>query len=169
MEYQLKRSKRKTLSIEITRDCRVIVRAPLRLPQKQIDAFLQQKAQWIEKNLSEQREQQAKRQLTDEQIEELKRLAKAYLPGRTAEFARQMGVEYTSLKITGAKTRYGSCSSKNGICFSYYVMQKPLYAVDYVIVHELAHTVHHDHSKRFYALIERYMPDYKERIRVLKQ
>ena len=47
-------------------------------------------------------------------------------------------------------------------------MQKPLYAVDYVIVHELAHTVHHNHGKDFYKLIEKYMPDYKDRISVLK-
>lgn len=79
-----------------------------------------------------------------------------------------MGTDYTGIKITSAKTRYGSCSAKNSLCFSLYLMQKPLYAVDYVIVHELAHTVHHNHGKDFYKLIEKYMPDYKDRISVLK-
>ena len=79
-----------------------------------------------------------------------------------------MGTDYTGIKITSAKTRYGSCSAKNSLCFSLYLMQKPLYAVDYVIVHELAHTVHHNHGKDFYKLIEKYMPDYKDRISFLK-
>ena len=80
-----------------------------------------------------------------------------------------MGVEYSGVKITSAKTRYGSCSAENSICFSYLLMLKPLRAVDYVVVHELAHTVHHNHSRQFYALIEKYMPDYKERIKELKK
>lgn len=73
-----------------------------------------------------------------------------------------------SIKITSAKTRFGSCSGDNRLCFSYLLMLYPKEAVDYVIVHELAHIKEHNHSKRFYKLIEKYMPDYKEKIKLLK-
>lgn len=169
MEYELKRSARKTLAVEISRDGRVIVRAPERMPQKKIDAFIAQHSAWIADHLAKQKARAAANPpLTPAQISALRQKAREYLPRRTAAFAAQMGVTYTSLKITSAQTRYGSCSGKNGICFSLYLMQKPLYAVDYVIVHELAHTVHHNHGAQFYALIESVLPDYKERIRVLK-
>lgn len=168
-EFILKRSKRKTLALEINRKCEIIVRAPLHLSKKKIDAFVAGHDEWIAKNLEKvkSRAEQAS-ELSEDEIKELRRRAKEYLPARTEYFAKIMGVEYTSLKITSAKTRYGSCSAKNGICYSLYLMQKPLPAVDYVVVHELAHTVHHNHSAQFYALIEKYMPDYKERNRLLK-
>ena len=79
-----------------------------------------------------------------------------------------MGVSYGTVKITSAQKRFGSCSAKNNICFSYILMQYPIEAIEYVVVHELAHTVHHDHSKAFYALIEKYMPDYKQREKLLR-
>ncbi|MEG1614194.1 MAG: M48 family metallopeptidase, partial [Oscillospiraceae bacterium] len=74
----------------------------------------------------------------------------------------------TAVKITSAEKRFGSCSGKNSLCFSYRLMQYPQDAIDYVIVHELAHIKHKNHSKNFYELIEQYMPDYKERNAILK-
>ena len=79
-----------------------------------------------------------------------------------------MGLTPTGLKITSARTRFGSCSGKNSLCFSWRLMQYPREAIDYVVVHELAHIRHHDHSPAFYALIERYMPDWRERMKLLK-
>ena len=169
-DYILKRSGRKTLAIEISRDCEVIVRAPQKMSKKKIDAFVSKYESWISKNLEIQKKKfESSQTLTDKDIADLKKRAKEYLPQRTEYYAKLMNVEYTGVKITSAKTRYGSCSPKNSICYSFYLMLKPLYAVDYVIVHELAHTVHHDHSRKFYELIEKYMPDYKERIKELKQ
>ena len=169
-EYILKRSRRKTLALQINRKCEIIVRAPLHLSKKKIDEFVAAHDEWIENNLAKISAENAKNpEPTAEEIAELRRRAKEYLPERTAYFAKIMGVEYTSVKITSAKTRYGSCSGKNGICYSLYLMQKPQEAVDYVVVHELAHTVHHNHSPLFYQLIEKYMPDYKERNRLLKK
>ena len=72
------------------------------------------------------------------------------------------------IKITSARTRFGSCSGKNSICFSWRLMLYPPEAIDYVIVHELAHIRHHDHSPAFYALIEQYLPDWKARMKLLK-
>ena len=168
-EFILKRSRRKTLALEINRNCEIIVRAPQKLSKKKIDEFVSSHGDWIEKSLKKVSERAAKtRELSDEEIKALRKKAKEYLPQRTEYYAKIMGVKYTSLKITSAKTRYGSCSGRNGICYSLYLMLKPLDAVDYVVVHELAHTVHHNHSAQFYALIEKYMPDYKERIKLLK-
>ena len=79
-----------------------------------------------------------------------------------------MGVRYTGLKITAAKTRFGSCNSKNSICFSLYLMSYPENAIDYVIVHELAHIKEKNHSSAFYKVVESVLPDYKDRRKLLK-
>ena len=94
--------------------------------------------------------------------------AKEYLPPRVAYYAALMGVTPTALKITSARTRYGSCSGKNSLCFSWRLMEYPTELVDYVIVHELAHIKHHDHSPAFYNFIGSVMPDHRERQRRLK-
>ena len=72
------------------------------------------------------------------------------------------------VKITGAKTRWGSCSGKNRICLSWRLMEKPQEVIDYVIIHELCHTEHHDHSKGFWALVEFFLPNYQALRRELK-
>ena len=79
-----------------------------------------------------------------------------------------MGLKYGRIKITSAKTRYGSCSIDKNICFSYMLMLYPEAARDYVIVHELCHLVHMNHGRKFYDLLAKFMPDYKERKRLLK-
>lgn len=80
-----------------------------------------------------------------------------------------MGLVPAGIKITSARTRFGSCSGKNSVCFSWRLMLYPPEAIDYVIVHELAHIRHHDHSPAFYALIEQYLPDWKVRMKLLKE
>ena len=168
-DYILKRSGRKTLAIEVSRDCEVIVRAPRSMPKEKIDRFVLQYEGWAEKAKEKQKERfKAQNSLTDYDIAELKQYAREYLTAKTEQYAKLMGAQYSGVRITSAKTRYGSCSGSNSINYSYLLMLRPLYAVDYVVVHELAHTFHHNHGPQFYALIEKYMPDYKERIKVLK-
>ena len=79
-----------------------------------------------------------------------------------------MGVTPTGLKITTARKRYGSCSGKNSLCFSCFLMQYPDEAVDLVVVHELCHIKVKNHSRDFYTLLEQFLPDYKERRKLLK-
>ena len=79
-----------------------------------------------------------------------------------------MGLTPTSVKITSAKTRFGSCSSKNALCFSLYLCLYPSEAIDYVVVHELAHIKHKNHSREFYDFVASVMPDYKEREKIVK-
>ena len=106
--------------------------------------------------------------LTEAEIAVLRQRAKEVLPGKVTHYAAIMGVVPTSVKITAAKSRFGSCSGKNGICFSLYLMQYPEEAIDYVVVHELAHIRHHDHSSAFYAEVAKVMPDYRARMKLLK-
>lgn len=92
--------------------------------------------------------------LTTDDVERLRQEAKALLPRRVAELAYMHGFHYDRLTIRNSKTRWGSCSSRNTISLSFYLMQVPEHLQDYVILHELCHTVHHDHSPRFWALMD---------------
>ena len=160
--YELKRSRRKTLSVEVTREGRVIVRAPLRVSGAQIERFVAAHADWIARAQQRQRERLiAHPEPDDARRAELIRRAKTELPPKVAHYARMMGVQPTGMTITSARTRFGSCSGKNRICFSWRLMDYPEAAVDYVVVHELAHIVHKNHGPQFWALVERYMPDYR--------
>lgn len=168
--YELIRSRRKTLALEITKDCLVLVRAPLRLSQARIDAFVERHAAWIAKHLEQQRQRAASAPPppTSGEIEALKAKARTILPERVAYWSRQMGVSPTGLKITTARKRYGSCSGKNSLCFSCFLMEYPEAAIDLVVVHELCHIREKNHGPKFYALLEQYLPDYREQKKLLK-
>ncbi len=169
MPYRLVRSRRKTLAIEVTRDAQVVVRAPLRCPQRDIDAFVESRRDWIESALARQKERLAQHPpLSEEEIAALRQKAKAYLPGRVAYWAGIMDLSPAAVKITSARTRFGSCSSKNTLCFSLYLMQYPPEAIDAVVVHELCHMRQRNHSAAFYAEVARWMPDYRTREKLLK-
>lgn len=92
---------------------------------------------------------------TDEEISLWRREAHLQLPRRVAELAHLHGFTYAGVKIQSSRTRWGSCSSRNSINLSLYMMQLPEHLQDYVILHELCHTVHHDHSAAFWALMDR--------------
>ncbi|WP_283606695.1 M48 family metallopeptidase [Faecalispora anaeroviscerum] len=169
-EYTLIRSSRKTLSLEITRDAAVVVRAPKRCPQSEIDLFVTQREDWIHSALKRQRcrmEQHPEPSAAER--EQLICRAKEILPERVAYYANLMELHPTGLTITGAVSRFGSCSPKNRLCFSWRLMQYPMPAVDYVVVHELAHIRHKNHGKDFYALVQSVLPDYRERWQLLKK
>jgi len=169
-QYELIRSRRKTLALEITPDCRVLVRAPMRLSQARIDAFVESHAHWIARHLEQQRQKAAQMPPppTEAETQALKTKARALLPEKVSFWSRKMGVTPTGLKITTARKRYGSCSGKNSLCFSCFLMRYPEAAIDLVVVHELCHIKVKNHSRDFYALLEQYLPDYKERKKLLK-
>ena len=166
--YKLIRSKRKTTAIEITKGCEIIVRAPLFQSQEVIENFIREKSVWIEKALKKQSLRQDKFSITEQEAERLKALAKKIIPQKVEYFSSLTGLVPTAVKITSAKTRFGSCSGKNSICFSLYLMQYPDEAIDYVVLHEIIHIKHHNHSKRFWNELEKHMPDYKKRRQLLK-
>lgn len=170
-EYTLIRSSRRTMSLEITADLRVLVRAPFRCSNREIDRFVAAHTDWIEKHVAIQRrrnEAQAARQVSPEEEMRLRALAQSVIVSRVAYYSEVMGLVPTGVRITSARKRFGSCSSKNSLCFSWRLMQYPLDAIDYVVVHELAHIRHHDHSAAFHALVESVLPDHRARRALLR-
>lgn len=97
-----------------------------------------------------------------------KKLAVNLLRVKTQEYAQKMGVAPTAVKINSAKTRWGSCSGNNSINYSWRLIMACEECVDYVVVHELAHTVHHNHSDKFWALVEQHCSDYERQNQHLK-
>ncbi len=170
MNYTLIRSDRKTIGLEVRRDGSILVRAPLRLSRDRIDRFVQEHSQWILDAQSRQQVRQAAHPEPDAQeILRLKNMAKELLPIKVAAFAKTMGLSPAGITITSARTRFGSCSSANRLSFSWRLMQYPDAAIDYVVVHELAHIVHKNHSADFHALVAKYLPDHKQRRALLKE
>lgn len=169
-EYTLIRSQRRTLSMEIRRDLTVLVRAPLHCSKGEVDRFVQRHENWIVTHIEKQRQRvETHPEPTEEERKALIAKAKRELPPKVAYYAALMGVEPTGITITGARTRFGSCSGKNRLSFTWRLMDYPEEAVDGVVVHELAHIVHKNHGKDFYALVESVLPDYKQRKKLLER
>ena len=168
MNYIVKRSNRRTVGLEITGDCEIIVRAPNRMSEKEIAEFVNKYQGWIDKKLPEAEKRAEKSKAISEKEEELRRAAREVIPPLVERYSKLMELRPTSVEITSAEKRFGSCSGKNALCFSWRLMAYPAEAVEYVVVHELAHIRHHNHSPAFYALIEKYMPDYRRRQKLLK-
>ncbi len=170
-EYNLKRSNRKTISVEISREAEIIVRAPLKMKKTDIEAFLQSKSEWIDKHLASMKEKLASvpRKLTEEEKNELKKNAKIVIAPRVEKFALRMGISYEKITIKLQKTRFGSCSTHHNLNFNALVALMPSDILDYVIVHELAHLKQMNHSVAFWKEVEKIIPDYKNKRKWLKE
>lgn len=167
--YRVLRSKRKSVLLEITDDLGVLVRAPLKFSEKEIARLVEKHAVWIERAILRKQIKSEKYPPANEDEEAaLRREAARVLPEKVAYYAEKMGVTPTGIRVTGAQKRFGSCSAKNSLCFSFYLMRYPEEAIDYVVVHELAHIRHHDHSRAFYNAVAQVLPDYKAREKLLK-
>lgn len=167
IEYELRRTKRRTLSMEINREAKLIVHAPLHMPLAQIESFVFSHTKWIEEK-QEKAKAKITPELTDAEVAALKEKAREVLSEKTAYYAAKMGVTYSRVGITSAKTRFGSCSKNGNINYSWRLMLYPPAAWDYVVVHELCHITHFDHSPSFWKAVEKSLPDYKERKSLLK-
>lgn len=209
--YELIRSKRRSVSLTITKEAKLIVRAPLTLSKKTIDEIVQKKEAWIIKNkeLIKKRMEQAKiikenvigyslylgkrlllvpcdhiKKVTIDENKMLisskyfndreylekwyKRQAKLILTKRLREISDITGIPFEGLRITSARKRWGSCSSKNNINLTWRLILADEKAIDYVIIHELCHVKHKNHSKNYWKLVKNLMPDYKDHRRWLK-
>ena len=163
MEYKLIYSDRKSISASVKGGV-LTVRAPRGVKTEAVEGFLNKHRKWIEKHLGEAKKSEERfAALNDAEIAEIKRSAKKYFADKTKFYSKIMGIKYGRITITGAKTRFGSCSSKGNISYSWRLMLYPEAAREYVVVHELAHILEMNHSAAFYAIIQRVMPDYKER------
>ncbi len=163
------RSRRKTAAFTVNRAGEVELRIPLWVSDRDAQRIIAESIHQIDALLARwQKKQAAKPVYREEDIPRLKALAAEILPSRLAQWAKIMGLTPASVKITSAKTRFGSCNSRGSICFSCFLMLYPDAAIDYVIVHELAHLRYLNHSPDFYRLVAYYLPDYRAREAILK-
>jgi len=213
-EYTLIKSKRKTITIKIKEDATLEVRAPLNIPEEEIDEYVKSKEKWIAKHIGKvETHYKLKKEFKikfgdfvqlrgkkvaihsiegntgryDKEkniffipkiansdaikymlIKFYKIIAKKHITGRVAHFAHKMKVNPTAIRITSAKTRWGSCSGKNSVNFSWKLIMANDETIDYVVVHELAHITEHNHSSKFWKIVEGIIPDYKEKKEKLK-
>jgi len=197
MEYELIRTKRRTIAIYI-REGRVVVRAPLRAPLRDIDSFVISKTGWIEKHLAVQIDPSAckldygsivmflgqeypienvltiKPGLSHERLYKklvnfYKEKAKEYIPERVSVFANLIKAHPSDIRIGSAKRSWGSCTSAGRLSFSWRLMTAPPDGIDYVVLHELAHLKQFNHSPKFRAIVSSVMPDWKDRRKTLRR
>ena len=210
---QIIRSQRKTVSLIVTGEGKLVVRAPLHFPKSRIIELVEQKAGWIEKRLAIVRSSPSASQqvkltegsqllflgqryqlaisdhaspllyldshfhLARKAVPAAEKVftrwyrlqAANYFGGRSSLLAKQFGFTFRKVKITSARTRWGSCSSTGTLSFTWRLVMAPQAVIDYVIIHELVHTVEHNHHKRFWEKVVSIVPEYKQHIRWLKE
>ena len=159
--YTLIRSARKTISIVVKPNGDVEVRCPRRCSKREADAFVASKADWIQKHLETIAARPQIPVLSPEQLRELAKQAASWLPERVRYFAGMIGVTVGRICIRSQRTRWGSCSAKGNLNFNCLLMLCPEEIRDYVVIHELCHRKHLNHSVDFWSEVERYCPDYR--------
>jgi len=207
--YTLIRSKRKTLALCVDGEGQLVVRAPLKLAERDIEAFIEKKAQWIaarQRRIAEEAARFKVFELVDGEsillfgephvvnrgdvtrvtvVDEhilvplsmtlegfagwMRFISKKVIKERVAYYAKLMGVSHSTVKITNAKRRWGSCSAKNTLNFSWRLVMCPRWVIDYVVVHELCHVAFKNHSPQFWEYVATQMPHYKEARNWLRQ
>ncbi len=181
------RSKRRTISLMIKDDGALLVRAPERTRIEYVNKFIKEKENWIAKHQELMKAFLKKKKtykfITDEgilllgkrvrpkglelkNIDEIKlwykKKAAILISKRLDFFTKKFGLHYGALKITSARKRWGSCSGRNDMNFSWRLIMADKKAIDYVIVHEIAHIKHKDHSAKFWDCVESMMKDYRK-------
>lgn len=164
MRYTVIRSSRKTLAIQIKHDGTVIVRAPYKMSDSRIRAFVEEKKNWIEGHLAKLRAGEQKlptlAPYTAQELRLLADKAMQIIPERVRHYAPLVGVDYGRITIRNQRTRWGSCSGKGNLNFNCLLVLLPPEVLDSVVVHELCHRKHMDHSAAFYAEVRRAFPAY---------
>ena len=166
--YTLVRSNRKTVSIVIKPTGEVEVRCPKRCRQRQIEAFVTGKEDWIRRHLAAIAARQPQPSLSSGQLRELAEQAAAVLPEKVRLFAEKNGVSYGRITIRSQRTRWGSCSAKGNLSFNCLLMLCPEAVQDYVVVHELCHRKEMNHSARFWQQVEWILPEHRDSKKWLK-
>lgn len=173
LDCQVIPSDRKSISIRITPERKILVRVPRWLTEKQLSAFLSEKQDWILKTLASVPEAPSLSIRDKNRLAALekryRRAAKEYIPARVFYYQQFTGGSYERVVIRDQKTRWGSCSSNGTLSFNYRLMLAPPRVLDYVVVHELCHLTHMNHSAAFWQAVGSVLPDYKEQRDWLKQ
>lgn len=169
--------KRKSIAVQVQVGGQIVVRAPYTMTVVQVASFLECKREWIEANHKKIMERaphhiplSLEEAATAASLDKkLQKEARKHIPLRVAYFCQYTGGIYTSVSIRNQKTRWGSCSSRGTLSFNYRLMLAPAEVLDYVIVHELCHLTHMNHSKDFWSMVERIMPDFRFSKKWLKE
>lgn len=163
MEYKIIKSKRKSIGIEIKSDLTVIVRAPFFTSERTIKKLVEEKSDWIEKKLKqiEERNKNSLPEFTNSELESLRDKTRALITPKAEHFAKILGVSFKKLSVKKQRSVWGSCSAKKNINFNLLLCLCPENVVDYIVVHELCHLKHLNHSKNFWGAVEKILPDYK--------
>lgn len=168
------RSERKTVGLEVRENGKALARIPKRLSDRELGRFLEEHRKWVFDKARLVREKKERRKTVDAPpmqemtAAETERMKERFAH-RVWHYSRLMGVTFGRITVRNQKTRWGSCSAKGNLNFNYllYFLSEEL--LDYVVVHELAHRKYMNHSKEFWAEVERYCPDYKVYRKKLKE
>ena len=161
LTYDILRSGRKTIAMQI-KDGRLVVRAPYLAPAAVIARFVEDNRAWAEKALEKAQAARATEKMTDAELHALGERALAYIPKRVEYYAPKIGVTVSRITIRCQKTKWGSCTANGHLNFNCLLMLFPPEVIDSVVVHELCHRKHMNHSAAFYAEIDRVFPEYKK-------
>ena len=172
LKYQVVYSARRSLGLEI-RQGNLIIRAPRGTPRSAVEDLIRKKQKWILEHLEKSRkrleEAAGAGKLSAGELQALAEQACRVIPERVRYFAPLIGVKPGRIAIRCQKTRWGSCSTKGNLNFNCLLMLAPEGVIDSIVVHELCHLKHMNHSKRFYAEIEKVLPDYRQHQQWLKE
>lgn len=157
MDYSVEvvRSRRaRRTSLRVTREGVVRLTIPLWGSKKAALRWVESRHEWIMAALERlQRSREENPPLSDEEVERLRRVAKEKLPAMLQAASLRTGLRYSRLTIRKSRTRWGSCTREGNISLSLFLAALPDELIDYVCVHELCHTIHHNHSAEFHALV----------------
>ena len=155
LEYKIKYSKIKNIYIQI-KDGKVIIKAPRSVSKKEIEKILEQKSEWIQKAVEKETKKQEKKPMyTKEEFKEI-------VEKNANELIKQTALVPNKITIKKIKYAWGSCSSKKNITINLELIKYSEQAIRYVILHEFCHIKYMNHSRDFWNLVEKYMPDYKQ-------
>lgn len=170
---EVRRSKRKSAAIKITADMQIVVFVPLYVSDNEIERMVISKSKWIDEHMlkvqSTVDERSKLEKITFEQVKELADQAVEYIPKRVKYYAEKENFVYNKITIKNLVSRWGSCSTKGNLNFNCLLMLTPDYVIDYIVVHELCHLREMNHSEKFWAEVEKIMPDYQRAELWLKQ
>lgn len=170
---EVRRSKRKSATIKITADMQIVVFVPLYVSDNEIERMVISKSKWIDEHMLKVQstidERSKLEKITFEQIKELADQAVEYIPKRVKYYAEKENFVYNKITIKNLVSRWGSCSTKGNLNFNCLLMLTPDYVIDYIVVHELCHLREMNHSEKFWAEVEKIMPDYQRAELWLKQ
>ena len=168
------RSARKSLGLEVRDANTVLARIPTRVSDRELKAFVKNHRSWILEKTEVMAEREEKRKSTPAPPPELlsktdRMKIQLKIGKRVRHYCEAMGVTVGYVTVKNQKTRWGSCSAKGNVNFNYQLAFLPDELLDYVVIHELAHRRHMNHSRAFWAEVEKYCPDYLERREQLKE